>query len=238
MTDDTNPDDPRDGPAILEATNLTSLVVRGGGISVGILAVLVLLRVVAVSGWSWHTAAAVAETIEISDVATIGLGTVFEQPILTGLVVAIALPLTIVILARRLREDTESAVVPALLIVAEVVTGLTLVISQGQWWVPVIAVVMLTGLIVGESAVEQHVWRPRIRLTVQVLLVVAVATSLLLAAVVPTPWVPRERIVTTDDTFEGYVLETQAGFLKVLNREKHELLILPVTDVESREIHE
>lgn len=245
MTEATDQDDrerhagdrPRSEPASpLVSRNLVSLLVRGGGISAGVLAVLVLLRVVAVSGWHWHTAAAVAETIDLADIATIGLGTVFEQPILTGVVAAVAMPLTIVQLYRRLRQEPTSAVGAVLLLIVESVVGGVLIVSRHQWWLPIIAVVVFAALVLGENVIEQRLWRPRIRLTVQVLGAMAVGTSLLLAAVVPTPWVPRERIVTTDGAFDGYVLETQAGFLKVLIREKHDLLILPVSDVISRQI--
>lgn len=224
--------------ALLDTTKIGSLLLRGGTISVGILAVVVLLRLIAVSGWNWHTAAAVAETIEISDVATIGLGTVFEQPLLTGVVMAIIVPFALVRLVSRGRTGLEAAIAPALLLVASVVTGLMLIISRHQWWLPIIAVCVLIGLVVGERFVARQVWQPRIRMTIHITAAVVVGITLLLAAIVPTPWVPRERIVTQRGAFEGYVLDAQPGFLKVLVRENHELLIVPTPQIVSRRIHE
>lgn len=233
-----HPDESDAIDAILDTTKISSLLLRGGSISVGILAVIVLLRLIAVSGWSWHTAAAVAETIEISDVTTIGLGTVFEQPILSGIIVAVIVPFAMIRLIRRIRGGVEAAIAPALVLVAASMTGLMLIMSRHQWWLPVISVAGLVGLVVGERMVAQDVWQPRIRLTVHLLMAVMVSISLVLAAVVPTPWVPREHIVTTQGEFAGYVLETEAGFLKVLVREDHELLIIPTSEVLSRQVHE
>lgn len=41
-----------------------------------------------------------------------------------------------------------------------------------------------------------------------------------LTVTVDTPWVSKERIETADGTIDGWVLETRAGFLKILTEDR------------------
>ena len=60
------------------------------------------------------------------------------------------------------------------------------------------------------------------------------AAVLVIAAFIPTPWVPLERITTTSGEVQGYVLSVDSGYLNVLT-EDHEFRILLSGDVTSRE---
>ncbi|WP_306747182.1 hypothetical protein [Saccharothrix yanglingensis] len=107
------------------------------------------------------------------------------------------------------------------------------VLTYHRWWVPVGAVV-LTGLPV---VVERLRRRPGLTGVVTFVLrrfgYVVGAVALVVAALVATPWVPLERI-GTDEPFEGYVMETSPGFLKVLGAQEREFRILRAEDVRSR----
>ena len=62
---------------------------------------------------------------------------------------------------------------------------------------------------------------------------IVAAGLLVVALVTQTPWVPRERIETTNGTFTGYVLSVEPGFLNVLT-DDHEFVIVVSGDVISR----
>ena len=56
-------------------------------------------------------------------------------------------------------------------------------------------------------------------------------TALAVAAIVSTPWVPKEKI---NDAEEVYVFETSPGYLKVLKAQDREFAILRTEDVRKR----
>lgn len=216
-------------------TTLSTLLLRGGGITMGVVALMVLLRLFAVAGWNWHRAAPIAETIDIGDVATIAVGTVFEQPILTGLVVMVAFPLMLDQLIWRTARDPDRRIVFSLLILGELVVAIALVGSMHQWWLPLGAVFITGALVVAELLGQHPLGRRLVHLTVRGLGVAAVASSLFLTATVSTPWTPRETITTNTGVIDGYVVETSPDFLKVIVRDRQEMIIVPSSDVVSRE---
>ena len=57
---------------------------------------------------------------------------------------------------------------------------------------------------------------------------------LVVAALIQTPWVPLERIETTDGMLSAYVLSVDSGYLNVLT-EDHEFKIIISADVLSRD---
>lgn len=54
--------------------------------------------------------------------------------------------------------------------------------------------------------------------------------TLIVAALVQTPWVPHEQIGTSSGTVSGYVLSVDPGYLNVLT-DQHEFVILISNDV-------
>lgn len=62
---------------------------------------------------------------------------------------------------------------------------------------------------------------------------VAAVAVLLVAALVQTPWVPREVIETTHGTVTGYVLSVDSGYLNVLTDE-HAFVVVLTSDVRAR----
>ena len=124
---------------------------------------------------------------------------------------------------------------PALILLAALSTVLlvALTVSFHSWWLPPAALVLLAVFALIHRLPPEH----RVRgATARVMARVGVVTGLavlLVAAFVQTPWVPHERIVTTDRTITGYVLSVDPGFLNVLT-DDHEFVILVSADVLSR----
>lgn len=191
------------------------------------------LRLFAVTGYDWHTAFAVAETLGIDDAATIVVGSLMAEPVAAGAAVALTAALAIVH-QWRMRREGQAHLGRLALLVAVVVFGAALVVSYGMWWVPA-----CTALIAAVLALLLHLrrrdrWRRVAGWIVARTGAVVVLAILIMAATVRTPWVPLERIETDEGTVYGYVLDTSPGFLKVLDEEHHRLEILVSTDVTSR----
>lgn len=64
--------------------------------------------------------------------------------------------------------------------------------------------------------------------------VTAVASVLLLAAVVTAPWVPVEHIRTDTGVIARYVMKVEPGYPRVLTQDTRELVIVTAVDVKSR----
>ncbi|MDR6598652.1 hypothetical protein ACFFSW_08365 [Saccharothrix longispora] len=187
----------------------------------------VLLRLLAVSHYDWHTAFALLHTLDLEDAPGLFLGTFMADSRISSALLVLMVPLTVFYaVGTRSRAAPLATAVLVAFLVAHVLT-------YHRWWVPVGAVV-LTVLVV---VVERLRRRPGLTGVVTFVLrrfgYVVGAVALVVAALVATPWVPLERI-GTDEPFEGYVMETSPGFLKVLGAQEREFRILRAEDVRSR----
>ncbi len=198
-----------------------------GSTLTGAAVLFVLLRLLAVSEYDWHTTFALLHTLDLEDAPGLFVGTFMaDQRISTALLVLLV-PL-IAFYAAGTRSHSAPLMVTVLVafLVAHVRT-------YQQWWVPVVAVVLaavLVGIAVRRKGDERGPGRFVLRRIGLIMAVIA----LVVAAVVSTPWMPRERIETTTGTIEAYVAETSPGFLKVLVAEDREFRILRDDDVLSR----
>ncbi|MEO6791166.1 MAG: hypothetical protein ABI249_03930 [Ornithinibacter sp.] len=189
-----------------------------------------LLRVFAVSGYDWDTAYLVSTTLGLGEGVTLLFGSLMAGHLLTALLLVWVLPLLI---AAALWGAPGRR--PALILLAALSTVLlvALTVSFHSWWLPPAALVLLAVFALIHRLPPEH----RVRgATARVMARVGVVTGLavlLVAAFVQTPWVPHERIVTTDRTITGYVLSVDPGFLNVLT-DDHEFVILVSADVLSR----
>lgn len=161
-----------------------------------------MLRIVAVSEYSWPTAFLVSTTVSLGDGLVILVGTLMATPVLTEAMLVGLLPLLVAGWLWGPRHRRPST---GLFFALAVVLAVALTLSFASWWLPLGAAVALVLIVL-----------------------------LLLAALVPTPWVPHERIGTVDGTVDGYVLSVDSGYLNVLTDE-HEFVIIPTSDVRSRE---
>ncbi|WP_228122527.1 hypothetical protein [Saccharothrix syringae] len=180
----------------------------------------VLLRLLAVAHYDWHVAFALLHTLDLEDAPGLFLGTFMADSRISSALLVLMVPLTIFYAAgTRSRTAPLAVAVPVAFLVAHVLT-------YHRWWVPVAAVLLTAGLVVVRR-------RPASVFLLRRFGWVVGAVALVVAAVVATPWVPRERI-ETGTTFEGYVMETAPGFLKVLGAQEREFRILRAEDVRSR----
>lgn len=206
----------------------------GAVTSAGGAGLFLLLRILAVSDWNWHTAFAVAHTVNFDDVIGIVLGTLMANETLVGVLLVWLLPLSVIHAAWPLDGGDRSAGA-FLLAVTMMAASFTLVISAPAWWLLVGAAVVAASIVF--VRLVRH--RGRVHAIVFFLLrrvgVMALLGALVLAAVVQTPWVPLERIETEDGPLTGYVMASDPGFLKVLTEHERELLILVESTVVSRE---
>ena len=136
-------------------------------------------------------------------------------------------------MARLGRPRWENAGNQVLLVV-ELVLLAALVFGLRMWWAGIGAVLltaMLGLLVLGRRKGRHHkaaLW------AVRRVGPAAGAAVLVMAAVVQTPWVPRERIETAHGPVTGYVLEVEPGFLRVLTGERR-FVTIDTADVTGRE---
>ncbi|QRY63848.1 hypothetical protein JVX90_06475 [Gordonia sp. PDNC005] len=206
------------------------------GTTAAVAVLFLVLRMLAVAHWDWHTVAAIADTFDFSDAFPIAFGTVVGQPVLTGVFIALLLP---IVLMRVLWPMDRHRGTITVSIVLGAVTLLTMALSMtvtfGNLWTPLGAAAV--GIVV---SVMRLWWRTgavhdvllRISRRVSML---AAAGVLILAAVNDVPWMGAERIETDEGVVEGYVLEAEPGFLHVLTDDR-EVVILPDSSVHTREL--
>ncbi|MEV0678106.1 hypothetical protein AB0I60_16485 [Actinosynnema sp. NPDC050436] len=187
----------------------------------------VLLRLLAVSSYDWHTTFALLHTLDLEDAPGLFLGTFMADERISTVLLVLSVPL-----ASFYAAATRSQAAP--LIVTVLVAFLVAYVrSYHRWWVPALAVVL--ALVVAGLAARRRDDEPGpARFVLQRIRGIVVVTGLVVAAVVATPWVPLERIETTTGTFEAYVAETSPGFLKVLVAHGREFRILRDDEVISR----
>src|SRR5699024_3205357 len=195
-----------------------------------------LLRILAVSKWNWTTAAEVAATVDFSDAATILLGTVFAEPVFTGILIIALAPLLIVTLLWPPRTSRTTRVVVSLFLADIAALAASLTASLGEWWI-LLGALLATGALAAVRVLREHGLFHRAALKLlRSLGVLGVVGALVMAAGISTPWVALERIHTETGTIEGYVLETPSGFLKVLTHEPREVHTLISSTVTARQV--
>ena len=194
----------------------------------------VLLRLLAVSHYDWHTAFALLHTLDLDDAPGLFLGTFMADTRISSVLLIVALPFTFLYLVATRVDRKRVNFGGTLLMVVLVALLISHVKTYHYWWVPIGAAALGAVLVLLERA-HRH---PRLRDPITFLLrrsgATSVVTALAVAAVVATPWVPLERVETTSGTHEYYVVDTPPGFLKVIGADDREFEILRTDEVESR----
>lgn len=219
-------------------TTTTAQDVKGKGSTAALAAVgstvwvfsFLILRIFAVSGYSWDTAFLVSTTISLNDGLAILFGSLMAGHVLVAVALIFVQPLLI---AALLWGAKERRLVMLLSAVVSLVILVTVTASFGSWWLPLAATGVLASFAIVRRLPEQNAIR-------QVFIAVVLragglvgAAVLVIAAFLQTPWVPHEQIETTDGSVSGYVLSVDSGYLNVLT-DDHEFLIIISGDVTSR----
>ncbi len=193
--------------------------------------VFLLLRILAVSGYDWNTAFAVSTTISFSDGLALLVGTLMAGYLLVAILLIGVLPLLIATLVWSSR-GRQAVVVLSTVLAA--VTMIALTVSFQLVWLPVAAAVVFGMFALIRILPERSRVRRIFSSAMTSVGWVTGASVLFVAALVQTPWVPQERIGTTDGTITGYVLSIDSGFVNILT-EDHTFMILISGDITSRE---
>ena len=189
-----------------------------------------ILRIFAVSGYSWETAFLVSTTISLNDGLAILFGSLMAGHILVAIVLIFVQPLLI---AALIWGEKERRLVMLLSAVVSLVILVTVTASFGSWWLPLAAAVVLASFVIVRRFPERNAVRQVFTGGVLRAGGLVGAAVLVIAAFLQTPWVPHELIETTDGSISGYVMSVDSGYLNVLT-EDHEFLIIISADVISR----
>ena len=189
-----------------------------------------ILRIFAVSGYSWETAFLVSTTISLNDGVAILFGSLMAGHLLVAVLLVFVLPLLV---AALLYEPRARRIVMGVSTTVALVILVTITASFQSWWLPVAAVAVLVSFVLIRRLPAEHPLRRAWWAVVMRASGVAAAAVLVIAAFLQTPWVPHEQIETTDGTISGYVMSVDSGYLNVLT-DDHQFLILISGDVISR----
>lgn len=192
-----------------------------------------MLRLFAITRYDWHTAFAIADTIQLDDAPTVIIGTLMADRLISGLVLMLLLPVAVVHQSRLgLRDRSHDGHLAWLITL--IVPTIALVLTYRAWWLPGGALVIGALLALALRTRERGTGRTAALWVMRSVGPLTVLAALVVAATVRTPWVPLERIATAGGVVEGYVLETPPGFLKVLRRDERAIVVVETSGVTSR----
>lgn len=193
--------------------------------------VFLILRIFAVADYNWETAFLVSTTLGLDDGLALLFGSLMAGHVLTSVLLILVVPLLIAAYVWGPRQHRPIAM---LLTTVGLVTLAALTVSFRNWWLPLVMGAVFAAIVVtGRMAHGSRLRRVLISTLGRVSWVAGVS-ALVVAAVVPTPWVPLEKIDTTHGTVTGHVLSIDSGYLNVLTDEQEFVIILS-SDVRSRE---
>ncbi len=209
-------------------------ILGAGSVTAAVVALFLFVRILAVSHWNWNVASDIADSFNFDDAISILFGTLFEMPIVSGIIISVVLPLAIFRLFWLTRHaDRVSNLTDVFVIITLGITLFVLIRSYGMWW-PLAIVFAVTGsLIVAALLPESARTRKILSKVGRNAGTLMVASFLLLAVLINTPWIPREQIETDDGKIYGYVLQENAGFIKVLT-DDHDVVFVKVDNIEAR----
>ncbi|MFZ1381243.1 MAG: hypothetical protein WAS54_00465 [Scrofimicrobium sp.] len=209
---------------------------RDAGITAVLVVMVLFLRIMAVSGWDWDTAAELADAFNFEDAVPIFFGTLFELPKLTGIAAAIILPLTCYRLYDLYRRRSHSPVTTDWLIVLILaVVMFVLVNSYQMWWTLGLMVFVGAAIAVFVFVVHKGEALDVLDAASARTGTILVVCILVLSVGVTTPWNPKEEITLADGSvIYGHVIEVEPGFVKVLDEDR-KVKILTSGEVSQRE---
>ncbi|TDB71024.1 hypothetical protein E1264_42660 [Actinomadura sp. KC216] len=190
------------------------------------------LRLLAVAHYDWHVAFSLAESVNFDDVIGVVVGTLLGAGTLTGVVLAMVLPLAV---ARHVHHVVRGEWRPHQTVFLAVLVGVLVaaLITLRSWPGLVVALVVST-------SVFTVMWRrgplrPYLSKIFAHMGVVIGLAFLGLGGLTDTVWVPEQRIGLRDGTtITGYVMEVQSPYTEVLTEEGRDIRIVMSGEVVSR----
>lgn len=221
MTEENSPDSDSDTIRPARAAAFATVWVFG----------FLILRIFAVSGYHWDTAFVVSTTLSLNDGVSLIFGSLMSGQLLTAVLLVIVMPL---ILFGGLWAPRGHRGVLLLLAALGLMLTVALTFSFRSWWLPPAIALLFAALALTRRLRGDNSLRRAATIAVTSVGWVAPVGLLLVAALVPTPWVPLEQIETTNGPIAGYVLSVDSGYLNILT-DQQKFMILISGDVISRE---
>lgn len=209
---------------------------RDTGITAAVLVMVLFVRLLAVSGWDWATAADIADSFDFDDAVPIIFGTFFEMPIVTGIAASLILPLAIYRLyLMKVDPKGHWGVSDWFVVVLLMIVIFVLVRTFHLWWTVIIAVSLTIGLGFFARYNKKGTFHEVVLAVTHRTGTILIIGILVLSIVVTTPWNVKEVITTEHNgVIVGHVLETTPGFVKILTEDR-DVIILLTGDIVSRE---
>ena len=205
------------------------------GLSAGAAALFLLLRLLAVSRWDWRTAFGVVDVVGFGDAVGIVFGTLFAEPVYTGILLVWLLPATALGVFWPVQRQRQRMLSDVLLLAAFTACTVSLALTYREWWLPAGAVAVAAVLCVARLLGRHGRVRRALVLALRGVRVASVFSMLMLAAIVTVPWTPLEQIRTDHGELDGYVLKVESGYLRVLTEPDRQLVTIPQGVVRSRQ---
>lgn len=206
------------------------------GVTMGLLTMVLVLRLFAVSDWNWEVGASLAEAFSLDDAVAIILGTLFERPTLSGVILAVALPMGFFREYWLAKHGlTKSRANNWFTLIALIASGYVLTRTFDLWWIFATAALLTFAIIAFAKISNAFHWHIKLSKVGTHLGIVVGVALLVVASTIDTPWMEQELIETKGEVINGYVLEASPGFLKIMTEER-EILILPDSEVVARTI--
>lgn len=207
---------------------------NGLGITTVTITLLIILRIFSLAQWDWEVAGTILATIDLSDIPSVIISTIYTEPLVSSIIVAVAGPLIVMFTIRDFRRHRRVSVGPVILIALLIAAGASLLITFHSWWM-----IVVTVAVVGAGIAMLHPGAPpTVRRVGNVIVsravVGCIVLELLAAAFSSTPWMERENIeLSSGEVVHGYVLEVESGFVKVLDEDRQVRVIIS-GDIASR----
>ncbi|QXJ19753.1 hypothetical protein AGRA3207_000337 [Actinomadura graeca] len=191
-----------------------------------------LLRLLAVAHYDWQVAFSLSDSINFDDVIGVVVGTFLGAGTLTGVLLALVLPLAV---ARHVRHLRDGDWKPHQAVFMAVLAGVfaAALITLRAW--PTLLVVLGSSTAVFTVMWRHGPLRPYLYKVYAHMGVVGWLAFLALGGLTDTVWVPEERIgLRGGGSVTGYVMNVQSPYTKILTADGRDIRVLMSEDVVSR----
>lgn len=189
------------------------------------------VRLFAISGYDWDTAFLVSTTLGLEDGLRILFGSFMTARLVVAPLLVMLLPLLI---AAFLWSPNGRRPTVVLLGGLALSTLASLTLTYRAWWLLPATAAVLGLLALIHRRQSGAPLRRLLAATIERIGWVVAIAALVVALITQAPWVPREKIETTDGTITGYVMSIDPGYLNVLT-DDHDFVIVLTSDVISRD---